>query len=149
MGWLNTALGIVGIGLDVYGQKRTADAQAGAYETNAARKEKEAEFQEYRTGVRLDELKEYKDAVIAKQRVAMAANGIVIDQNTAMRVIEDTARKYDKDVAAIKMEGQFNVERARLGAASALEGASQVKASSRINIGSTLLNAANDFDFFG
>jgi hypothetical protein len=149
MGWLDTALGIVGIGAKVFGQKSEADRVSDAQRTNAARLQKEAEYQEFRTGRSLEDLEQYKDSIIAKQRVAMAASGIVVDRNTAQRVVEDTARKYDMDREALILEGQFNVERARLGASAALESASQTKTASLINIGSTLLSAADDFDFFG
>ena len=149
MGWFDAALGVIGIGLDLFGQDQAADAQADAHRQNAALQAKEAEFQEYRTGVRLDELKEYKDQVIGSQRVQMAKSGIIIDQNTAQRVVEDSARKYDKDRTAILMEGKFNVERARMGAQSSLDSASQVKTASKINMGRTLLKGASDFDFFG
>lgn len=149
MGWLDLLVTVGSTALDLYGQDKASDAEAAAHTQNAARQSKEAEFQEYRTGVRLDELKEYKDQVIGAQRVQMAKSGIVVDQDTAQRVVEDSARKYDKDKATLLMEGKFNVERARLGAASSLESASQVKTTSRINMGRTLLSNAQEFDFFG
>lgn len=148
MGWLDLLVDVGSTALDIYGQDKAADDQAAVHEENAARMAKEAEFQEYRTGVRLNELKEYKDQVIGTQRVQMAKSGIVIDQNTAQRVVEDSARKYDKDRAAIIMEGKFAVERARLGVQSSLDSASQVKTTAKISMGKTLLSNAADLDFF-
>jgi hypothetical protein len=148
MGWIDTLLGVAGIGLDIYGQNQQASATAGAHAENAARKEKEAEYQAYRTDKALDDLEAYKDQVIGKQRVTMAKNGIIIDQNTAQRVVEDSARRYDLDVEAIKTEGKFAIDRARLGAQSSLESASQVKKAGYISMGRTLLSAASDFNFF-
>lgn len=148
MGALDIITDIVGIGLDIFGQHKEADAQAEAYQTNAARYQKEAEYQQYRTGIRLEELEEYKDQLIAKQRVSFAKAGVVIDRGTALRVVLNSAEKYEKDKRAILTEGGFNVERAQMGAASMLEGASQVKDASIINIGRTLFNWGDQLDWF-
>ncbi len=130
-----------GTALDIYGQKREADRIEGVTRDNAARLQKEAEYQQYRTDVKLKELRQYKDQVIGKQRVAMASAGIRIDANTALRVVKDTATSYQMDKNAILKEGGFNVERALLGAQAQLESGSQAKAASRINIGKTLFSS--------
>jgi hypothetical protein len=137
-------LSVIGTGLDVYGQKREADRIEGAAQENAARLQKEAEYQAYRTKVKLKELKQYKDQVIGKQRVAMAAAGIRVDRNTALEVVKDTARSYQADKTAILTEGKFNIERAELGAVAQLEAGSQAKAASRYSMGRTLLTSLLD-----
>ncbi len=132
-------LGVVNTGLDIYGQKRAADREEGAAIANADRLQKEAEYQGYRTETKLKELKQYKDQIVGKQRVAMASSGIRIDDNTALNVVKDTARSYQSDRLAILKEGEFNVERAQLGATAQLEAGSQAKAASKIGIGQSLL----------
>lgn len=134
-------LDLGGTALDAYGQKREADRIEGVAQENAARLAKEAEYQQYRTDVKLRELRQYKDQVIGKQRVAMASAGIRIDANTALRVVKDTATSYQMDKNAILKEGGFNVERALLGAQAQLESGSQAKAASKINIGKTLFSS--------
>jgi hypothetical protein len=145
MGLFDTILGVVGVGLDVFGQHQAASEQASAAGQNAERYRKEAEFQQYRTGVRLEELAEYKDRVISMQRVQFAKSGVVVDRNTAQLVVEETARQYDKDRQAIMMEGEFNVDRALLGVQSSLDTASSIKKASYIDIGRTLLKAGDYF----
>lgn len=137
---LDTVLGLVGVGLDLFGQKSEADARQAAAGDNAARYAKEAEYQQYRTGVQLDELEDYKNSVIANQRVAFAKAGIVIDRNTALDVNEATARQYEKDKLAIETEGRFNVERAQMGAASSLSAGRDIRTASYFDMGRTILN---------
>jgi hypothetical protein len=134
-------LDIGGTALNIYGQKREADRIEGAAEENAARLQKEAEYQQHRTDTKLKDLKNYKDQFIGKQRVAFAASGIRVDANTALEVVKDTARNYQMDKNAILVEGGFNVERALLGAQAQLEAGSQAKSASRINIGKTFFSS--------
>lgn len=144
MGLLDWALDLVGLGLNIWGQHEESGAIQDAAKRNAALYQKEAEYQGYRTTVKLDELEDYRDKLIASQRVAMAKAGIVIDRGTAKQVVDYSYEQYEKDREAILMEGKFNVERAQMGATSSLETASQVKTAEYIGIGRTLLNWSFD-----
>lgn len=116
-------LGSAALGL--WSQKKESDAVRAAATTNQAtmaqNKEamkKEAEYQRWRTGVELGRLTDYKTKVMARQHSMFAKAGISIDSGTVQAVFDDTHEKYLMDREILKMEGQFNVERALAGAKS-------------------------------
>ncbi len=143
MGLFGTILGIAGTALNLFGQKKEADAREQSAQKNSQLMQEEANYQEFRTSRKLEDLAEYKDKLIARQRVLFAKAGVVIDQDTAQAVVDDSLAQFEKDKGIIRMEGDFNVRRARAGAQSFQDEAKSARTAGYINMGTTLLNSAS------
>jgi hypothetical protein len=135
---------VIGAALSLYSQKKASDARQEAAQSNAAGMRAEAEYQQYKTNIQLQRLKDYKDRLIARQRVMFAKSGIQIDENTALQVVLDSARQYEDDKAILIKEGELNVNRAMSGAKMYEEESESIKTAGYISMGRTLLNTANE-----
>ena len=149
--------------MQMYGQHQagqTAQKQAG-YQSKVAKNN--AQVAEWQAQDALDrgeqaevEQRRKTRQLMGNQRVVMAANGF--DVNTGMNVdlLGDTALMGETDALAIRQNAQREAYGHEVGAANALAQADMAtyegkvaKKASVINMGSTLLSAASQFDWKG
>jgi PleD family two-component response regulator len=136
------AIAVAGLAMQAYGKYKAGKDAKAANQANAALMMEEAKYQNWRTQVRQRELKLYARQLIGRQRVAFAKAGVVVDKNTALKVVLDSARRYEEDKAILAKEGEFNVRRAQMGAMSALNAGETAMNKAYWGIGSTLLQGA-------
>lgn len=146
---------VIGLATSVIGgimQKKQADKQASSQEYAATQNrqamEKEAEYQRFRTSILLKRQKQYTQSVLGAQRAVYAKNGIQVDTGTALQVAEATAAQAAEDAMLIRQEGEFNIERAMLGAdmyGRQAQATNDIRQAGNIEMGTTLLTSGWDF----
>ena len=139
---------IIGLAASVGGallSKKKADTQADTVKDNAAAMKAEADYQKFRTSVLLKRQQEYTTKLLSSQRVAYAKAGIRVDTGTALHVAESSLLQSEEDAQLIRMEGEFNVNRAMAGAQMYDQQASDMRKAGYIEAGGTLLTSGWDF----
>ncbi len=126
------ALGAVGAGVSSY---NTAVGRAAIYSTNAASLQASIPLAQEAGASRVAALQQETGQLIASQRAAMAANGVVVDQDTGLEVMIQTAgigaRQVVQELEASRAEVQ-NI-RARIA-----QQEQEAKAARREGIGSAI-----------
>lgn len=140
MDWLTAGISLGGAILDLFGQDEASDAQRDVANRNAALMAKEAEYQKWLGDQKVADLDVYKNRLMATQRVKFAKAGVMIDDPTALAVAADSEMQYEKDVAYLKQNAQYQVERAQAGATSFTEQAKSIGTVANIQMSRTLLN---------
>lgn len=137
------ALAVAGLAMQAYGQKRAGDKAKAAAEQQSLLFEEEAQYQEWRGKVREEDLYDVYRTKVGQIRVAYAKAGIRVDKHTALNIVKEADSKYQKDKAIIQKETGFNVRRARMGAAAALQQGRDAQSASYWQIGQTLMSGAS------
>lgn len=142
MDWLGAVMAVGGTALNFLGEKNAADAKQDAYNNNAALSAKEAEYQQFRTGVLEKRLTESYLLAVGRQRALYAKSGVIVDEGTAGAMVEESTRRYNEDKALLLQEGQFNVDRAKMGAQNFQSLASSAETAGYLRQGATLMQGA-------
>lgn len=137
---LGTILSAVGTGLSLFSQFKESESKEEAREFNVAGMEAKIKDIKYKKKIDLERLRQYKDGLIAKQRLAFAKGGVVVDRNTAMDIVRDSAKKYDMDVEIINRTADIEISKARAGIAEENRKKDSDRVSTLLNMGSTVVD---------
>ncbi len=108
---------IVGTGLQVYGNMRSASAQRRQAAAEARIREAEARETERRFLADVETTKRTGAVFLGQQAAAFASAGIDVGSGVALTMMEETARQFAEKVTDIRLEGEFRARNIRQGAA--------------------------------
>lgn len=142
-----TALGAIGEGIST---QRSAALRAAVLQQNAAANRVAAEDARARGATTADEIRKTTRQRIAEQRAALAANGVVVDQDTALDLVTETAgigavdaitalNNAEQEAAQFLRQASIQEQEAKLERRSGLFGA----ISSVFGAGQTILTGAS------
>lgn len=137
-------LGLGATGLSAVGSLAQGNQQAAAAEYNAEVSRAEGQAAEAAAGLEETQFRRKADKLFSNQRALYGTSGIATE-GSPLEVMADTAAKAELDALAIRYGGQVAKSRAYSQASMDELMAKQIKSSSMINAGTTILTGASRY----
>lgn len=141
-GPVGAALGIAGGILSGIGGAMGLRAQARGYDAQAALQDRQAAMERESGAYEAQRTQDNLRRLLGKQMAGYAANGIAVDEGSALATITDSAREGALDIAAIRYGARAREANEKMGASISRMNASSARRAAPIAFLTPILNSA-------
>jgi hypothetical protein len=147
MGYFDSALKVIGIGVSAYSQYKQGQDAKDVYEYNEELARYQAQYIQDASEIKIAQLERDVSKHISRQRAITGKSGTVVDKGSSADVQAQTLREKDIDAGIIRWRTGRLVEMAEKGANLLGTQADQFAKAGNINAATTLLAGASSWDW--